>query len=1304
MELYSAEVAKVNALVKDWWENNDTELEATFGFKGQVDVQTFLNVATRLRSKGMEGLPQQEKLNICLPDHFRFSMVGMGVIQQYCRDNILAGKPFDALIKERSANSESNLDISDYDLRIKSRRELPLAQDSARVKDVLSRWPNQRKAFRLIRRWTYLGKGVRYDLSMVRSTPRDKNGEFKWQRNFRDRSLLTSPPIYEIEVELERSAFNDVEQAYKGLLSGIREVLQGIQKSPLLIRKNRMADILGYYEKLTGTTKFRGVAPVPLQLENMISDTEEKVPNIRKDYNVTDKADGLRVHALCNDQGELFLIDMSMTVYRTGLKNTACSNSLLDGEWVTRDNDAAGIQQLLLFDIYIDKDQQNVTKLPFKGGRYAKMQTWVQTWNTSVTKAPGAQLLVACKTFLFGVNNPKDLSIFINSGRILDTARIYPTDGLIFTPNSMALPQKAGETFYEQFKWKPAEDNTVDFYVVFEKENNEDRVMTDYNRGKYKILRLFVGSSRDVASENPRGIILNNQVIPDAEPSGKYRPVLFNPTDYPDTMANQCYRLIETDPETQEEYVLTERSQEPIRDQSIVECRYDSTQPPGWKWIPIRVRVDKIERLQKAMQKVKVQGYEKRGESVYNKTLNSEKVANDVWNSIYQPVTDLMIRTGAEEPGENEIRAMIEGADAITKKYFDRKAPSRDTKKVEGLRDFHKQWIKETLLYGSFFKGPPGKTLIDVAVGEANDLQRWRRGNAGFVLGIDAAGENILNSESGAYARYLSTIQRHGKENVPTCVFVIGESQRYLIDGEAGATPEERDILRSIFGQLKPEGVIPSFIDQFAAGRLRNKADGISCQFALHYFFKSKEMFDGLLKNIRDTLKIGGLFFGAAFDGEKVFDLLRGLPNGGKRIGTDATSELWSITKMYDADEIPVGDEGFGFAIDVKFITIGSNHIEYLIPFNLLVEKLKTIGLEILSVEDIKALSLQASSQMFDDSYQLARKHGKKYFMSDATKQFSFLNRWFIFKRTSEGTGVDLMPTAEEEALSSIRSEIQSTAVEMGELVTEKKGVEAPVAKGTAVKPAEEVLSDANIKEIVIDRTIPVAATAVPIVPGTLALKTFSANEIFQFYADAALQDKLKIGDKGAGRWLSPNAPFRIPDPSDPTELYPSVEHYIAGQKLKRASNKPELGPNLFTNTGTVHQSFERQRLELTDGGTKALSEDVDFDLLKKESEKVRDELKPASLRKYGVVIDDGKYETLKNGIIREALQYRLEKDVRFRKIIEAARSQGKVLLYYTGTVAGSELGGVRRANGQIDGQNKIGKFIMELAGGFPSV
>jgi hypothetical protein len=86
-------------------------------------------------------------------------------------------------------------------------------------------------------------------------------------------------------------------------------------------------------------------------------------------------------------------------------------------------------------------------------------------------------------------------------------------------------------------------------------------------------------------------------------------------------------------------------------------------------------------------------------------------------------------------------------------------------------------------------------------------------------------------------------------------LFVIGDSSKRIIDGQSGSTDEERDILRSVFGEYPPMGPIPPYIDHKGAGELKGGTDAMSCMFALHYFFENKEKLDKLLKNIRECIK-----------------------------------------------------------------------------------------------------------------------------------------------------------------------------------------------------------------------------------------------------------------------------------------------------------------------------------------------------------------------------------------------------------------------------------------------------------------
>jgi hypothetical protein len=185
--------------------------------------------------------------------------------------------------------------------------------------------------------------------------------------------------------------------------------------------------------------------------------------------------------------------------------------------------------------------------------------------------------------------------------------------------------------------------------------------------------------------------------------------------------------------------------------------------------------------------------------------------------------------------------------------------------------------------------------------------------------------------------------------------------------------------------------------------------------------------------------------------------------------------------------------------------------------------------------------------------------------------------------------------------------------------------------------------------------------------------------------------------DSNIARWMSLAGRFPIPDMEDPTIVYPTIEHFLAGMKLKHASNKPNLAKDIMSSTGSIHRSF---RLQRHDKGIEPESGE-DFRLLTNEITMVRKTISTkTNLNKYRIIIDDMKWNSIKDNVLMEALRYRFTNDVRFIKGVTAARDLGKYLLYSTtANMGGSELGGVRNsATRKILGDNKVGRFIMEIA------
>ena len=1293
MDLYSAEVSKWKSLVQEWIDNPTYELEASFGIDTPISVTTFLDVAKRLKGRGYSVIEQDDYMNICLQDHTRIMINGLEQIREYCEDDSLVNKSFVAMRKDRNLK-ENNLDIADYDFRVKVRREEEIGSEENKtdvVRGLMEQWSQLPKTFRIIRRWSFEGKGVQFDLSMVRTSQRDRKGNYKFVKSFGEYDVMMSIPLYEIEIELKRPAASEeigIDEAFKRMYSGVADILRGIQRSAILIRKSQKKQVVADYFKLSGAkdregaVAFRGAATMTLLLKHMRKEKENvRDANIMEGYNVTDKADGLRVHAFTDEKGELFMMDQALNVYKTGLKNEECADCLLDGEWVRKTKRNTPMNALMLFDAYI-MNGERVDMLPFavseekEMSRHKMLVKWTKAWDKKKDTFPAGSLKVSKKTFEFA--QAGDGSIFAKAAKVLDGngERIYHTDGLIFTSNSQPLPKNPGGTFEQQFKWKPASQNTIDFMVYFEREaGNEgsDKVTETFHpdTGKtvrYKTLRLYVGSNKDAAEMDPRATILRGDTT--AQPlalTGKdnYKPVIFTPIKYQDTMASVCYLEVQNDPATGTEYVATVESDEPITDKSIVEMAYDPTDSAGWRWKPLRVRHDKNEKLARG---------------IIARTLNSFKVAEDTWNSIHEPITERMIRTGADELNEEELGKYEKEREervGITKKYWtEKKAPRADMMQVETLRKFHNEWIKGLVLLKTAMRGG-GKSLVDIGCGRGGDLHKWTGPDvaAGFVLGVDPAGDDIRDPKAGAYKRLVQKWEEVGRENVTPIVFVIADARQTLVDGSAGLGQEEKDMLRSIFGRVAPEGPVPKYVEETAAGRLKLGADVVSCMFAMHYFFETKEILESFMKNIRDIVRPGGYFIGCCFDGENTFKKLRTKALGEALVGADKDSVLWRITKQYSQEEMPAGEDSVGMAIDVEFISIGQPHREYLVNFSFFTEKMRESGFELLDETERGRLGLQNSTAMFEQSWTMAKKIGKSYPMTATVKEFSFMNRWFIFKRKAEAAvGVNKSRGVEEAA----------TAAEDVEAVAAEEGAEVEAAEG-APAPAQ-----AQIK------TVPTTKGVIEMAP-----RKYAPNEVLLFYSDAALDDKLKIGYKDAGRWLAPLAPFDIRDPEDGTR-YPTVEHFLAGMKVKRASPMPELAEKIFGATGFIHQKFLQKRLAETGAGAgaKKLTEKREWELLKEEWMEVKKESTNTVLKKsYRVEVNESAWATMKDDVLQEALKQRFEEDVKFRKIVEAAKEQGKILLYYQ-TAAASEMGGMLK-EGRIVGDNKIGRIIMGL-GAFP--
>lgn len=1274
LELRRAESEAIQSIWSDW-KNSDgksLELEASFG---RIGLTGFLDVVARLRVLGLKEVPQPPTLNIMMPGGLRFTIVGEAQIQDYCVTGDITKVPYNVLLKDRhrSRDKPDQADLIDYKMRIKLRREVELSKRNARVVELVSRWTKTPKRFRYIKRYTFIGPenmGVRFDLSAIRESERDSRGDYKGTETLQMSNIMNRPTTYEIETEAIHKPDTKVYESVRGLLSAAGIVLQGLQRSYVLVREKVANDISVLVSSATGTPfgKFPGPQPATLEKVNIATEPTANVANVRYgNYNVTDKADGLRTLLIVNKDRFIYLMDGSQHVYGTGLQvqDDAYVGSVLDGEWIRTNKKGETVSLYYGFDI-LAKGTTNVANAPFinpdaEMDRHTMLRETVTALGSAVLLAKDVpsshKLIISMKTFHSTGVEPG--YIFKDAAACLDAANAedspYYADGLIFTPNLDPLPL-GGRSWDAQLKWKPSHDNTIDFLVAFEKEDVGDKFKyaeDDKQMVRYKTLRLFVGGSMDPVFRDPRDSILNEVKLPDIVDDDTYRPVEFRPAAPADPQASVCYLATDagsTDPagstdasqdlESKDDNVYCSRSKDIISNNSIVEFAYNPEKAPGWRWDPIRVRWDKTERYQ-------------RGEIA--RTMNADWVADNVWASIHNPVTEEMIRTGVLAEATAEEKQVY---------YSNKKAVGRDNFAIRGLNRFHNESIKSDLYAKTLKKGD---ALMDLSCGRAGDLWKWLNNEVSWVLGTDSNLDCLNSPKNGAYGRYLDQKIKL-KDKLPPMVFVQASSTANIKDGSAGVNGLDKTILRSLYGGAADSSVPPAVLK--LAGKAKSGFNVVSCMFALHYFFKDRSSVDGFLRNVADNLQLGGYFVGCCFDGDSVNKLLAKLPSGGVKTGRDGNKDLWSIRRSFESgveDVLPPNDNGLGRAIDVFFMSIGEEHREYLVSFEYLVTRMKEIGCELLLPDEIAKMSLPASSAKFSESY----KHvGSKYPMSKALQDFSFLNRWFIFRRRSEGSVV-VGPNEVTDAEIFDMPPKAPSAVVVKKSANKKMEVSLPeVAPAPAPAPLEEAL-------------VPVVEPTAPSVP-------VNGRPIYKFFHAAALKDDLGVGRKDWARYISTFTHSRVRDIDDPTIIYPTLEAAFASERFKKATDAPQLGPKLFGSEENLHQKYLKQAAQ------EGANDKRKHELLEDEGAEVRELVKPGSMKRVGAKWNETKWLEARDALMTSYIRQRYETDAEFKRILDTIKAKNGVLVFYNGTRA-SEMGGVVKEGGVIEGQNKLGQMYMAV-------
>lgn len=1011
----------------------------------------------------------------------RTEIVGLDLIQEYCRtnniqklldlpstmsavaDKIKFTKKQGPMIGESRDTSVplKPVDFHDFNFRVAYQYEQDYYAHSNVGKNVISTWLDTKKVFRYINRvrLRHPEYPVFLDLSILKGSSKKNKYVPIPQYTVQEANVFNNEESYEVELELDNSRigagtqYASKEQILAVLRKCIRMVLSGLQGTNFPISNSEKKDVMMSYfrtvfgedddftgqyysddERVSGkarkklTKHFIGPSSYTLQMSNIAELSDEKesdlaIPNIRKNYTVTDKADGERRMLYIAPNGHMYMIDTNMDILFTGVitRNKELFDSLLDGEHIQYDKKQRFVNLYAAFDIYYIKGKSvrefdfvpmNESGIPEKFrlpllNNFVRMLSPISILDKDSGNSDPSDkhntmkkdkkhlcwLQIKCKTFYSSEND----NIFNGCKSILtkvhDGSYEYNTDGLIFTPASTGVGgKKSGHagplqkyTWEHSFKWKPAEFNTIDFLVSVKKDKNgKDEIHHVFQEGsgmnavekitQYKTLELRCGYSRSMHGYlNPMLHVINDELPTrdQKDDSTQYKPVPFQPTNPSDPNACYCNVALK---ECGSGLSMMTQENEYFEEDMIVEFRYDVSKKGFWRWIPLRVRYDKTNDLRS-------------GGTNYG---NAYHVANSNWYSIHHPITENMITSG------RNIGEIDEDV------YYNK--TSRETS-TRALRNFHNVYVKKKLIMGVSDRG---NTLIDYAVGKGGDFSKWIDAKLDFVFGIDVSKDNIENQVDGACARYLNFRQKYNK--MPRALFVHGTSNTNIRNGKALFSEKDKQIADAVFGNgpKDKEKLGDGVYRQYGVGK--EGFDISSCQFALHYFFESEKTLHSFLRNVSECTKVNGYFIGTCYDGEKVFQILNKKNKGESMAIYNDSEKIYEITKQYSHTGFPEDEYSLGYAIDVYQESINKVFREYLVHFPYFQRMLENYGFTLLSAEEAKAMQLPSGSGLFDELFhamkeeieQSLRKleYGNALQMTIEEKKISFMNRYFVFRKT----------------------------------------------------------------------------------------------------------------------------------------------------------------------------------------------------------------------------------------------------------------------------------------------------------------
>jgi ribA/ribD-fused uncharacterized protein len=761
----------------------------------------------------------------------------------------------------------------------------------------------------------------RIDFSMIKSRGVNVKQSLK--------AMLKQQPKYELEIEfVDHETKMDPAVVTEEFIKIVMTILQSYYQTAFVIP---VSDIQRYAQEFK-MSNHRFYNPVTMLRRHLSTEIPH---NISKGYTVTVKADGERSGLYVSRDRKLLKITPNSQVTWTGITalNDSHIGDFVDGEYILDKN------LFCVFDVYRFRNR-DVRSLPLMktdedmslNSRLGVARAFIEDLKTNFTTAYSLiPLRVETKQFLAGDGPSMEEAI----RTVLNTEYDFRRDGLIFTPrDSGVAPSKdtMGKTWTRVYKWKPADQNSIDFLVTI-----------DDKEGFDPVLNIPAKQGQLYVSRTPTD---NNIIYPRETMNGEYKepelPELLQKVAELNTRIPSVFQP--STPRSPDAYQITvplndkgltvDANGDRVESNTIIECAYDTK---THRWTILRTRYDKTYQ------------YRVLRERQFG---NDIATADSIWTSMHVPITEEMLSTFTTADVNS----------ALEDDYY-RDDLVRDDRVFKDVYTFHNR-VKDELYRKNTEKD---QTLLELGMGRAGDLPRWKKANLGKVVGIDISLANITTPIQGAAIRYLDNKRKYPHTHLPPALFLEGDITHYPL-------LEQEDKYMPIL--LGTETAPTEYLEQFHGLK---EFDLTSCQFAIHYACETEDTFRAFVKNVHNHCK--DLFFGTCLDGQAVYSLLMGKKT---HLFGSEKQLAGEFTKLYEDKE--TWTEEFGMGIRVFLESFDKPKVEYLVPFGKVMDIFAEYG-----------FTLQEST-MFSELYEAQ----KNISLTHDQQTYTFMNRTFVFKRTGK--------------------------------------------------------------------------------------------------------------------------------------------------------------------------------------------------------------------------------------------------------------------------------------------------------------